>query len=123
MDVKQELEDVLIKEEKFDFKEHEIKQENDAYYLQQTCDNVKIKMNEMIYDGDLRCKLETDENGMHSDETNSGNHFNAGSSIGPVNDQARLLFKMNRTLFTEDQIDCLKEGTVSRRKHIKLEGI
>ncbi|XP_056640388.1 gastrula zinc finger protein XlCGF28.1-like isoform X1 [Diorhabda sublineata] len=121
MDMKQELEDAFIKEEKFYIKEHDIKQENDNY-LQQTCDDVK--MNEMIYDEDLECKLETDieVDGMHFDETNSGN-FNAGSSIGPVNDQARLLFKTNRTLFTEDQIDYLKEGTVSCWKHIKLGGI
>ncbi|XP_056640384.1 zinc finger protein OZF-like isoform X2 [Diorhabda sublineata] len=125
MEVKQELEDIFIEEQKFNIEEHNIKQENDAYYLQQTCDDVKIKIKEMIYDDDLECKLETD--GMLLDVTNYGDNFNASSSIESVNDQSRLLFKRrlqkNLKLFTYDQINCLKEGTLSRQIYIKLEGI
>ncbi|CAH1100280.1 unnamed protein product [Psylliodes chrysocephalus] len=51
--------------------------------------------------------------GIHSDETNSGDNSNAGSSIGPDDDQARLRLKRklqrNRTSFTNDQIDSLEK--------------
>ncbi|XP_056640389.1 gastrula zinc finger protein XlCGF57.1-like isoform X2 [Diorhabda sublineata] len=125
MNVKQELEDASIKEEKFDIEEHDIKQENDVYYLKLACDDVKIKMNEMIYDDGLECKLETGQKiyEMHSDETYSGDNFNVGSNICPVNDQARLILKKNQTTFTDAQIDCSKKGTLSQQKHMKLEGI
>lgn len=55
-----------------------------------------------------------DLDGIHSDETNSGDNSNAGSSIGPDDDQARLRLKRklqrNRTSFTNDQIDSLEKG-------------
>ncbi|CAH0560263.1 unnamed protein product [Brassicogethes aeneus] len=54
--------------------------------------------------------------GIHSDETNSGDNSNAGSSIGPDDDQARLRLKRklqrNRTSFTNDQIDSLEKGKI-----------
>ncbi|CAH2008643.1 unnamed protein product [Acanthoscelides obtectus] len=54
-----------------------------------------------------------DLDGIHSDETNSGDNSNAGSSIGPDDDQARLRLKRklqrNRTSFTNDQIDSLEK--------------
>lgn len=55
-----------------------------------------------------------DLDGIHSDETNSGDNSNAGSSVGPDDDQARLRLKRklqrNRTSFTNDQIDSLEKG-------------
>ncbi|KAJ3631588.1 hypothetical protein MTP99_012707 [Tenebrio molitor] len=55
----------------------------------------------------------TDLDGINSDETNSGDNSNAGSSIGPDDDQARLRLKRklqrNRTSFTNDQIDSLEK--------------
>lgn len=53
--------------------------------------------------------------GIHSDETNSGDNSNAGSSAGaPEDDQARLRLKRklqrNRTSFTNEQIDSLEKG-------------
>ncbi|ENN76671.1 hypothetical protein YQE_06850, partial [Dendroctonus ponderosae] len=54
-----------------------------------------------------------DLDGLNSDETNSGDNSNAGSSIGPDDDQARLRLKRklqrNRTSFTNDQIDSLEK--------------
>lgn len=56
----------------------------------------------------------TDLDGVNSDETNSGDNSNAGSSVGPEDDQARLRLKRklqrNRTSFTNDQIDSLEKG-------------
>lgn len=58
----------------------------------------------------------TDLDGVNSDETNSGDNSNAGSSVGPDDDQARLRLKRklqrNRTSFTNDQIDSLEKGIV-----------
>ncbi|XP_063915882.1 paired box protein Pax-6-like isoform X1 [Zophobas morio] len=58
-------------------------------------------------------KKVTDLDGINSDETNSGDNSNAGSSIGPDDDQARLRLKRklqrNRTSFTNDQIDSLEK--------------
>ncbi|KAI4463624.1 paired box protein pax-6-related-related [Holotrichia oblita] len=55
----------------------------------------------------------TDLDGVNSDETNSGDNSNAGSSVGPEDDQARLRLKRklqrNRTSFTNDQIDSLEK--------------
>ncbi|GJQ82864.1 ey [Trypoxylus dichotomus] len=55
----------------------------------------------------------TDLDGVNSDETNSGDNSNAGSSVGPDDDQARLRLKRklqrNRTSFTNDQIDSLEK--------------
>ncbi|KAG5897927.1 hypothetical protein JTB14_014041 [Gonioctena quinquepunctata] len=56
---------------------------------------------------------EIELDGIHSDETNSGDNSNAGSSVGPDDDQARLRLKRklqrNRTSFTNDQIDSLEK--------------
>lgn len=56
------------------------------------------------------------DGGINSDETNSGDNSNAGSSVGPDDDQARLRLKRklqrNRTSFTNDQIDSLEKGRV-----------
>lgn len=58
-----------------------------------------------------------DLDGLNSDETNSGDNSNAGSSIGPDDDQARLRLKRklqrNRTSFTNDQIDSLEKGNIN----------
>lgn len=58
--------------------------------------------------------VSVDLDGIHSDETNSGDNSNAGSSVGPDDDQARLRLKRklqrNRTSFTNDQIDSLEKG-------------
>lgn len=58
-------------------------------------------------------KCLTDLDGVNSDETNSGDNSNAGSSVGPEDDQARLRLKRklqrNRTSFTNDQIDSLEK--------------
>ncbi|XP_045479854.1 paired box protein Pax-6-like isoform X1 [Harmonia axyridis] len=66
-----------------------------------------------ILSDDLNSKKMTDLDGLHSDETNSGDNSNAGSSIGPDDDQARLRLKRklqrNRTSFTNDQIDSLEK--------------
>jgi hypothetical protein len=56
-----------------------------------------------------------DLDGAPSDETNSGDNSNAGSSAGgPDEDQARLRLKRklqrNRTSFTNEQIDSLEKG-------------
>ncbi|KAF5281970.1 hypothetical protein FQA39_LY00494 [Lamprigera yunnana] len=66
-----------------------------------------------ILSDDLNCKKVTDLDGVHSDETNSGDNSNAGSSAGADDDQARLRLKRklqrNRTSFTNDQIDNLEK--------------
>ncbi|XP_025835048.1 paired box protein Pax-6-like isoform X1 [Agrilus planipennis] len=60
---------------------------------------------------DITTKKDLD--GVHSDETNSGDNSNAGSSVGADDDQARLRLKRklqrNRTSFTNDQIDNLEK--------------
>lgn len=61
------------------------------------------------------CVLVVDLDGAPSDETNSGDNSNAGSSAGgPDEDQARLRLKRklqrNRTSFTNEQIDSLEKG-------------
>ena len=58
-----------------------------------------------------------DLDGAPSDETNSGDNSNAGSSAGGAEDDtARLRLKRklqrNRTSFTNEQIDSLEKGTV-----------
>ncbi|XP_056643029.1 paired box protein Pax-6-like [Diorhabda sublineata] len=62
---------------------------------------------------DIVSKKGVEIDGVHSDETNSGDNSNAGSSIGPDDDQARLRLKRklqrNRTSFTNDQIDSLEK--------------
>lgn len=63
------------------------------------------------------CVLVVDLDGAPSDETNSGDNSNAGSSAGgPDEDQARLRLKRklqrNRTSFTNEQIDSLEKGNV-----------
>jgi paired box protein 6 len=75
------------------------------------------------------CVLVVDLDGAPSDETNSGDNSNAGSSAGgPDEDQARLRLKRklqrNRTSFTNEQIDSLEKGTariiiVHSDNHIK----
>ncbi|XP_065159137.1 paired box protein Pax-6-like isoform X1 [Atheta coriaria] len=66
-----------------------------------------------ILPDDLHAKKVTDLDGLNSDETNSGDNSNAGSSAGPDDDQARLRLKRklqrNRTSFTNDQIDSLEK--------------
>ncbi|XP_022912803.1 paired box protein Pax-6-like isoform X2 [Onthophagus taurus] len=66
-----------------------------------------------ILPDDIHSKKVTDLDGVNSDETNSGDNSNAGSSIGPDDDQARLRLKRklqrNRTSFTNDQIDSLEK--------------
>lgn len=66
-----------------------------------------------ILSDDMSQKKVTDLDGLNSDETNSGDNSNAGSSIGPDDDQARLRLKRklqrNRTSFTNDQIDSLEK--------------
>ncbi|XP_049825304.1 paired box protein Pax-6 isoform X2 [Aethina tumida] len=66
-----------------------------------------------ILSDDVSSKKVVDLDGIHSDETNSGDNSNAGSSIGPDDDQARLRLKRklqrNRTSFTNDQIDSLEK--------------
>jgi hypothetical protein len=64
------------------------------------------------------CVLVVDLDGAPSDETNSGDNSNAGSSAGgPDEDQARLRLKRklqrNRTSFTNEQIDSLEKGKPS----------
>lgn len=60
--------------------------------------------------------MTVDLDGIHSDGTNSGDNSNAGSSIEPDDDQARMRLKRklqrNRTSFTNDQIDSLEKGRV-----------
>ncbi|XP_060531429.1 paired box protein Pax-6-like isoform X2 [Cylas formicarius] len=64
-----------------------------------------------VLSDDMSSKKDLD--GLNSDETNSGDNSNAGSSIGPDDDQARLRLKRklqrNRTSFTNDQIDSLEK--------------
>ncbi|XP_066246986.1 paired box protein Pax-6-like isoform X1 [Euwallacea similis] len=66
-----------------------------------------------ILPDDTNAKKVIDLDGLNSDETNSGDNSNAGSSIGPDDDQARLRLKRklqrNRTSFTNDQIDSLEK--------------
>lgn len=66
----------------------------------------------------------TDLDGLNSDETNSGDNSNAGSSAGPDDDQARLRLKRklqrNRTSFTNDQIDSLEKGKWSLRMKTRI---
>ncbi|XP_044735276.1 paired box protein Pax-6-like isoform X2 [Chrysoperla carnea] len=68
-----------------------------------------------ILPDDMHSKKVTDlDAGVHSDETNSGDNSNAGSSAGaPEDDQARLRLKRklqrNRTSFTNEQIDSLEK--------------
>ncbi|XP_066999254.1 paired box protein Pax-6 [Anabrus simplex] len=65
-------------------------------------------------DHDLTAKKVVDLDGAPSDETNSGDNSNAGSSAGGTDDdQARLRLKRklqrNRTSFTNEQIDSLEK--------------
>ena len=60
-----------------------------------------------------------DLDGAPSDETNSGDNSNAGSSAGGADeDRARLQLKRklqrNRTSFTNEQIESLEKGSVHR---------